>query len=177
MDRETQDQYLVLLQAKDMGGHLGGLSGTTTVTVKLSDVNDNPPRFTQSECYSAGAAVVGGGGVERRRGRTGIILWHGAIMLCWWGLSVGSGGAFTTWLCAFGALWRFSINREFVFAPSGSRPFWPAAPVRSFLAVIWQRRLLQGCKVPHQTFSPGSISCCQFQRCVRITGHNPTGPT
>uniref|UniRef100_H3CR87 Cadherin 24 n=1 Tax=Tetraodon nigroviridis TaxID=99883 RepID=H3CR87_TETNG len=48
MDRETQDQYLVLLQAKDMGGHLGGLSGTTTVTVKLSDVNDNPPRFTQS---------------------------------------------------------------------------------------------------------------------------------
>ncbi|XP_077354076.1 cadherin 24, type 2b isoform X1 [Festucalex cinctus] len=48
MDRETQDQYLVVLQAKDMGGHLGGLSGTTTVTVTLSDVNDNPPRFTQS---------------------------------------------------------------------------------------------------------------------------------
>lgn len=52
MDRETQDQYLVLLQAKDMGGHLGGLSGTTTVTVKLTDVNDNPPRFTQSESPS-----------------------------------------------------------------------------------------------------------------------------
>ncbi|KAI9541603.1 hypothetical protein NQZ68_028109 [Dissostichus eleginoides] len=48
MDRETQDQYLVLLQAKDMGGHLGGLSGTTTVTVRLTDVNDNPPRFTQN---------------------------------------------------------------------------------------------------------------------------------
>ncbi|XP_077471024.1 cadherin 24, type 2b isoform X2 [Stigmatopora argus] len=48
MDRETQDHYLVVLQAKDMGGHLGGLSGTTTVTVTLSDVNDNPPRFTQS---------------------------------------------------------------------------------------------------------------------------------
>lgn len=54
MDRETQDQYLVLLQAKDMGGHLGGLSGTTTVTVKLSDVNDNPPRFTQSESSTGG---------------------------------------------------------------------------------------------------------------------------
>lgn len=53
MDRETQDQYLVLLQAKDMGGHLGGLSGTTTVTVKLTDVNDNPPRFTQSELLSS----------------------------------------------------------------------------------------------------------------------------
>ncbi|MCJ8732079.1 hypothetical protein PDJAM_G00206790 [Pangasius djambal] len=49
LDRETQDQYLVVLQAKDMGGHLGGLSGTTTVTVKLTDVNDNPPHFTQSE--------------------------------------------------------------------------------------------------------------------------------
>ncbi|XP_023277618.1 uncharacterized protein LOC111666509, partial [Seriola lalandi dorsalis] len=48
MDRETQDQYLVVLQAKDMGGHLGGLSGTTTITVRLTDVNDNPPRFTQS---------------------------------------------------------------------------------------------------------------------------------
>lgn len=61
MDRETQDQYLVLLQAKDMGGHLGGLSGTTTVTVKLSDVNDNPPRFTQSES-STGGTVGGVGG-------------------------------------------------------------------------------------------------------------------
>uniref|UniRef100_A0A3B4B9G2 Cadherin domain-containing protein n=1 Tax=Periophthalmus magnuspinnatus TaxID=409849 RepID=A0A3B4B9G2_9GOBI len=47
MDRERQDTYLVVLQAKDMGGHLGGLSGTTTVTVKLTDVNDSPPRFTQ----------------------------------------------------------------------------------------------------------------------------------
>lgn len=49
LDREAQDQYLVVLQAKDMGGHLGGLSGTTTVTVLLTDVNDNPPRFVQSE--------------------------------------------------------------------------------------------------------------------------------
>ncbi|XP_068599680.1 cadherin-24 [Brachionichthys hirsutus] len=48
MDRETRDEYLVVLQAKDMGGHLGGLSGTTTVTVKLSDVNDNPPHFRRS---------------------------------------------------------------------------------------------------------------------------------
>ncbi|KAI7810235.1 putative cadherin-4 [Triplophysa rosa] len=53
LDREAQDQYLVVLQAKDMGGHLGGLSGTTTVTVRLTDVNDNPPHFTQS-CFYRG---------------------------------------------------------------------------------------------------------------------------
>ncbi|XP_026092884.1 cadherin-11-like [Carassius auratus] len=47
MDREAQAQYQVVLQARDMGGHQGGLTGTTTVTVHLSDVNDNPPRFTQ----------------------------------------------------------------------------------------------------------------------------------
>ncbi|KAI5093116.1 cadherin-7 isoform X1, partial [Silurus meridionalis] len=48
MDREARDQYLLVIQAKDMGGQMGGLSGTTTVTVTLSDVNDNPPRFSRS---------------------------------------------------------------------------------------------------------------------------------
>ncbi|XP_044130180.1 cadherin-24 [Bufo gargarizans] len=48
MDRETQDEFLVVIQAKDMGGHVGGLSGSTTVTVTLTDVNDNPPKFPQS---------------------------------------------------------------------------------------------------------------------------------
>ncbi|XP_046732861.1 cadherin-7a isoform X2 [Silurus meridionalis] len=47
MDREARDQYLLVIQAKDMGGQMGGLSGTTTVTVTLSDVNDNPPRFSR----------------------------------------------------------------------------------------------------------------------------------
>uniref|UniRef100_A0A3B3ZG75 Cadherin domain-containing protein n=1 Tax=Periophthalmus magnuspinnatus TaxID=409849 RepID=A0A3B3ZG75_9GOBI len=58
MDRESRDEYLVVLQAKDMGGHLGGLSGTTTVTVKLSDVNDNPPHFRRSK-HSPYLATVG----------------------------------------------------------------------------------------------------------------------
>ncbi|XP_069476893.1 cadherin-7 isoform X1 [Ambystoma mexicanum] len=45
MDREAKDQYLLVIHAKDMVGQMGGLSGTTSVTVTLTDVNDNPPRF------------------------------------------------------------------------------------------------------------------------------------
>uniref|UniRef100_A0A3B3XIY2 Cadherin domain-containing protein n=1 Tax=Poecilia mexicana TaxID=48701 RepID=A0A3B3XIY2_9TELE len=63
MDRETQDEYLVVLQAKDMGGHLGGLTGTTTVTVKLSDVNDNPPHFRRS-AWSFSVSELAAPGVE-----------------------------------------------------------------------------------------------------------------
>ncbi|KAM4688659.1 cadherin-6-like [Discoglossus pictus] len=48
MDRENREQYQVVIQAKDMGGQMGGLSGTTLVNISLSDVNDNPPRFPQS---------------------------------------------------------------------------------------------------------------------------------
>lgn len=49
MDREMREEYLVVIQAKDMGGHMGGLSGTTTVTVMLTDINDNPPKFSKSK--------------------------------------------------------------------------------------------------------------------------------
>uniref|UniRef100_A0A3B4EPX1 Cadherin 20 n=1 Tax=Pundamilia nyererei TaxID=303518 RepID=A0A3B4EPX1_9CICH len=48
MDRETRENYTVVIQAKDMGGQLGGLAGTTTVNITLSDINDNPPMFDQS---------------------------------------------------------------------------------------------------------------------------------
>ncbi|XP_054915445.1 cadherin-12-like [Poeciliopsis prolifica] len=48
MDREVKEEYQVLIQAKDMGGQLGGLAGTTIVNITLSDVNDNPPRFSKS---------------------------------------------------------------------------------------------------------------------------------
>ncbi|XP_071369845.1 cadherin-7a [Centroberyx affinis] len=47
MDREARDQYLLVIQAKDMVGQMGGLSGTTSVTVMLTDVNDNPPHFSR----------------------------------------------------------------------------------------------------------------------------------
>lgn len=49
MDRETRDCYAVVIQAKDMAGSVGGLSGSTTVNITLTDVNDNPPRFSQSK--------------------------------------------------------------------------------------------------------------------------------
>uniref|UniRef100_A0A1A8IT26 Cadherin-12 n=1 Tax=Nothobranchius kuhntae TaxID=321403 RepID=A0A1A8IT26_NOTKU len=64
MDREVKEQYQVLIQAKDMGGQLGGLAGTTIVNISLSDVNDNPPRFSKSffhvrvpESSAVGSAV------------------------------------------------------------------------------------------------------------------------
>uniref|UniRef100_A0A8C4RB37 Cadherin 6 n=1 Tax=Eptatretus burgeri TaxID=7764 RepID=A0A8C4RB37_EPTBU len=48
MDRETKETYLVVVEAKDMAGQRGGLTGTATVIISLSDINDNPPRFPQS---------------------------------------------------------------------------------------------------------------------------------
>ncbi|KAG9337515.1 hypothetical protein JZ751_028621 [Albula glossodonta] len=47
MDREVRENYTVIIQAKDMGGQLGGLAGTTTLNITLTDVNDNPPKFAQ----------------------------------------------------------------------------------------------------------------------------------
>lgn len=49
LDREAKDTHLLVVQAKDMIGQMGGLSGTTSVTVIVTDVNDNPPRFPRSE--------------------------------------------------------------------------------------------------------------------------------
>ncbi|KAL4631033.1 cadherin-6-like [Arapaima gigas] len=49
MNRESRENYQVVIQAKDMAGQMGGLSGTTTVSITLSDVNDNPPRFPQGK--------------------------------------------------------------------------------------------------------------------------------
>nr|XP_006634605.1 PREDICTED: cadherin-10-like [Lepisosteus oculatus] len=48
MNRENRENYHVVIQAKDMAGQMGGLSGTTTVNITLTDVNDNPPRFTHN---------------------------------------------------------------------------------------------------------------------------------
>uniref|UniRef100_A0A3B4Z992 Neural-cadherin-like n=1 Tax=Stegastes partitus TaxID=144197 RepID=A0A3B4Z992_9TELE len=43
LDREVEDRYLVVVEARDGGD----LAGTGTATIMISDVNDHPPVFTQ----------------------------------------------------------------------------------------------------------------------------------
>ncbi|XP_056155024.1 cadherin-18 isoform X3 [Lampris incognitus] len=61
MDREAREHYAVVIQAKDMAGQVGGLSGSTTINITLSDVNDNPPKFPQKnyQLYVPESAQVG----------------------------------------------------------------------------------------------------------------------
>lgn len=49
LDRETRDEYLVVIQVQDMLGLSGGYSSSTTLTVILTDVNDNGPTFQRRE--------------------------------------------------------------------------------------------------------------------------------
>lgn len=44
LDREDRANYQLLVVATD-GGQPEGLSSSTTVSVTVSDINDNPPRF------------------------------------------------------------------------------------------------------------------------------------
>ncbi|CAL8343538.1 unnamed protein product [Merluccius merluccius] len=48
MDREQREHYQVDIEAKDMAGQRGGLTGVTKVNITLTDVNDNAPLFTQT---------------------------------------------------------------------------------------------------------------------------------
>ncbi|XP_053251573.1 neural-cadherin-like isoform X2 [Podarcis raffonei] len=48
LDREKEDRYLVVVEAKDGGG----LTGTGTATILVTDVNDHTPTFTQ-KIYTA----------------------------------------------------------------------------------------------------------------------------
>ncbi|XP_056142918.1 neural-cadherin [Lampris incognitus] len=51
LDRELEDRYLVVVEARDGGG----LTGTGTATIVVSDINDHPPVFTQ-RVYTAQVA-------------------------------------------------------------------------------------------------------------------------
>ncbi|XP_053104122.1 cadherin-19-like isoform X2 [Hemicordylus capensis] len=61
VDRETKDKFFVVLQASDMIDQMGGRSGTTTVTINISDVNDNSPIFQEEryDMHVSEAASVG----------------------------------------------------------------------------------------------------------------------
>ncbi|XP_007933675.1 cadherin-19 [Orycteropus afer afer] len=61
MDRELQEEYRVIIQAKDMIGQPGGLTGTTSVLIKLSDINDNKPIFKENlyRLYVSESAPIG----------------------------------------------------------------------------------------------------------------------
>ncbi|XP_074543839.1 desmocollin 2-like protein [Halichoeres trimaculatus] len=48
LDREVKDKHMVIVQIKDMDGKPTGLFNTGTATITLTDVNDNPPTFSQT---------------------------------------------------------------------------------------------------------------------------------
>ncbi|KAJ3611148.1 hypothetical protein NHX12_021164 [Muraenolepis orangiensis] len=79
MDREARDQYLVVVEVRDMLGQRGGHAASATVTVTLTDVNDNGPTF-QHHLYTFGVredAAVGTtvGRVKAEDGDLGVNAW------------------------------------------------------------------------------------------------------
>ncbi|XP_061894791.1 desmoglein-2.1-like [Entelurus aequoreus] len=50
LDREREDQYILTVKAQDLNGSPEGLTGTSTLTINVLDVNDNPPT-TEKEKY------------------------------------------------------------------------------------------------------------------------------
>ncbi|XP_029965048.1 protocadherin Fat 3 isoform X2 [Salarias fasciatus] len=52
LDHETKPSYTFTVVASDLGETLS-LSSTTTVTVAVSDVNDNPPKFMENQYFGS----------------------------------------------------------------------------------------------------------------------------
>ena len=52
LDHETNPSYTFTVVASDLGETLS-LSSTTTVTVAVTDINDNPPRFLEQHYFSS----------------------------------------------------------------------------------------------------------------------------
>ncbi|CAI5660262.1 unnamed protein product [Oreochromis niloticus] len=48
LDRELKDNHVVTVKIQDMNGAPIGLFATSTATIALSDINDNPPTFMKS---------------------------------------------------------------------------------------------------------------------------------
>lgn len=47
LDRETQSQYKLIVQASDSPGITGGKTSTTIVTINIIDINDNMASFKE----------------------------------------------------------------------------------------------------------------------------------
>ncbi|KAM5157883.1 desmocollin-3-like [Mantella aurantiaca] len=47
LDRETLDHYTLILEVRDMGGDIGCLSSTGTMSITVTDINDFAPVFSQ----------------------------------------------------------------------------------------------------------------------------------
>ncbi|KAM8902416.1 protocadherin Fat 3-like isoform 12-T16 [Spinachia spinachia] len=52
LDHETNPSYKFLVMASDLG-ETPSLSGTTTVTIEVSDINDNPPMFLEQSYFGS----------------------------------------------------------------------------------------------------------------------------
>uniref|UniRef100_A0AAZ3QNN6 Neural-cadherin-like n=1 Tax=Oncorhynchus tshawytscha TaxID=74940 RepID=A0AAZ3QNN6_ONCTS len=48
LDREQAETYLLMVEARDGGG----MTGTGTATIRVTDVNDHAPRFTERSCLA-----------------------------------------------------------------------------------------------------------------------------
>ncbi|XP_039463911.1 desmocollin-2-like isoform X1 [Oreochromis aureus] len=48
LDRELKENHVVTVKIQDMNGAPNGLFATSTATIALSDINDNPPTFMKS---------------------------------------------------------------------------------------------------------------------------------
>lgn len=49
LDRETNDHYVVVVKAQDMRGMPSGSTATTSVSITITDINDNIASFIQSK--------------------------------------------------------------------------------------------------------------------------------
>ncbi|MCJ8747185.1 hypothetical protein PDJAM_G00150470 [Pangasius djambal] len=53
LDRETQSEYTLMVQASDMPGLEGGRSASTAVTISIHDINDNVATFSKQSYHFA----------------------------------------------------------------------------------------------------------------------------
>ncbi|XP_066575692.1 desmocollin 2-like protein isoform X2 [Amia ocellicauda] len=65
LDREVKDTHTVLMEIRDMNGAPEGLFNTATATIQLTDINDNPPTFSQKSYAASVKENVGQGLILR----------------------------------------------------------------------------------------------------------------